>query len=496
MSASEAMGIIDALRDGANKLLSSTLQGKLVSYQSGNQGMFPYTLTTSASTYLNGLTYDWISSGVTPRKAADGAVQLDGVFTTRYTQLWNSIDWMMSAEDEQRYNQAQANARDEGTQLWQTYNASVGGTPKADGSGNWPVISGNNPITQATAIILGQWASPPLPSLEPIISSPNPVALFNKAPFGADQVIPKLVQYLSATQGTLNLTNAQTQASFLRNQIKLNVQQPSDKNGGIQTTSSNGQYVPNYQVNQSYEQIKATLGNTGSEVKLQATVKRADSSHFSVNVSGSAGFVIPFASFFTLGFGGSANYFKEEITSSSESIDMTFRFQGVGSVTFGPKNFLPSSSPTQYWYDPDPIREAAKFAAAGDTNINNLKNTGWHFTSSTPPDVSALSSNGYVNLIAVSKAPIVEIVVHGERAKQINEKFQQQTSTSVSFLGINLGFGVKESTSSSKSHYDASSQTTTITITPPPEPADTASQAKWRAWILGCQSSFPGEQTN
>ena len=215
-------------------------------------------------------------------------------------------------------------------------------------------------------------------------------------------------------------------------------------------------------------------------VNLSMTVMRSTEKEFKVTVKGKVGFSIPILDFITIGFGGSASYFSDNIatTSNTTTVDMTF--PGVNLVSFGPVDFTMAGA-TSSWFWMDPIRQAI---ANGDKDVS-----GYKFAPKSPVDFSRKGPFAYLTGVAISSYPTMKITVKSSEYQKIQKTFEQRTKTSVSFLGIQLA-SLTESTYSNDVKVDAANQTVTITLSPPPSlVAGTVNE--FHTWVAGAQAAYP-----
>lgn len=460
---SEASALIDDLRAQAGKLLGSVFDTPLQSFSVGKLGNFPYVWQNPANLKYSAKTYGWVQAAL---KAKAKPIEQAGVFTNQYIHALGSVSFSLSTDDQQKLNKAHADATEQQAALLQAWQQAFGSIPDTD-----------TPINDVVGKIASDWAKPAT-TLSAMQQSPNLADLLNDTPPGGQPILPVLADWLNALGSAISLQNAVSMnQGYLRSALR-NAQTASADNGG--TVLDDKTLVPSYPIATSTAEILNGLKATGNAVSVSASVHRSSSTEFSVQASGGAAFSIPVLDFFTLGLGGNASYFQDQVATESNTIEIKMTFSGVTPVQFGPADF--SAATHKNWFYMEPIVNAIK---NGHDDV-----TGFKFTPDPQIDFSADGPFGFLTGLAIANYPSFEITVSGSNYASIEKQFQQSSSASVSFLGIPLG-GASESTYSSSAKVNAASQTVTITLDPPKELV-AGNAIDSRGWVLGVQAKHPG----
>ncbi|MGI9580250.1 lamin tail domain-containing protein [Chryseobacterium sp. RRHN12] len=468
----EASQIITELKDRANEILSSVLSTDLSAITINGKGNFPYYWQDPSNLKFNKKTYDWIACNL---KADTEPVQLDQVFTNYFIDVFSKVNYSLSEEDTAVLNDAHSRATDQQMALLTAWVGAYGSLP--------PATDTMQPIDIIMDKIATEWANPAT-TLYQIQKSENLDALLNKTPASGKPILPVLASYLDALGATISLQNNVTMNNGYLSRVLKNVQNPKKENGGLQLNDDS--FLPAFEVTTPLNQILNGLKNTSQAAQIDMEVSRESESRFRVSVQGKTGFSIPIFDFFTLGIGGNANYFSENIAISKNSIKISMSFTGVTLVNFGPKDFNIASN--LYWAWFDPIRKA-QINSRDKQEEKHI--SGYKFSPDPATKFGPDGPFGLLNGVAISNYPSVEITVTGEDYKSIQKTFEQSTSATLSFLGIPLA-SVKESTYSSSYSVDHSKSTIKITLTPPPSLV-AGNNKDSIAWVLGAIVDYPAQ---
>jgi len=466
--AQEAKAVIDNLRSKAASLLGAALgSSPLVSFATGGLGNFPYYWQNPSNLEFNLKTYNWINanflSGSDPKQQASGST-----FTGEFIQALGSITYSLSTNDQANLNQALQNATNQQAALLNQWRMIYGSLPTP------PV--GQTPIDVIVNTICTTWSSDPTCSLMKIQNAPNLNQLLDKTPASGEPILPLLANWVNALGSSVSLQNAVSMNNGYKTKALNAVQYPTTDNGA---TAIGSTYYPTYNIATQLSDIINGLQATGNAIDLEMSIERTSSNEFSVSISGGTSFNIPIFDFFSLGIGGNASYFQDNIATSSNSVQIKMKFTGVTLVQYAPAAFEESTG--KNWFYMKPILDA-------------IKNTGKDVSSykfSPNPNID-FSTNGPFGLTqgcAISNYPSIEIVVISSDYKSIEKTFQQSTSTQLSFLGIPLG-GVSESTYSHSLTTDASASKITITLNPPKDLV-AGTSVDSQGWVLGVQTNYP-----
>jgi hypothetical protein len=469
LPSAEAVQVLESLQAQAASLLSAALGSTpLVPFATGGLGNFPYYWQNPSSYQFNQKTYDWIKTNL---KANATPAQQDGgnSFTNEFIRALSSITYTLSSKDQAALNIATSNAMDQQLAILNQWNMIYGSLP--------PTGPGQTPIDAIVSIICTTWSSNPNCDLMAIQNSTNLNKLLDKTPASGKPILPLVANWVNALGSSLSLQNAVSMNNGYLSQALAAAQTPSVSNGG--TTIGSGCY-PTYKVATQLSDIINGLKATSNAVTLNMSVSVASSSEYQVSVNGGTSFRIPFLDFFSLGIGGNANYFHDEIANSASSIEINMTYTGVTLVQYAPVAFELSTG--KNWYFMQPINEAIK---NGTSDVS-----GYRFSPNPNIDFSANGPFAFIQGCAIANYPTVQIKVTSSNYASIQTTFQQTTSFKVSFLGIPLGGG-SQSTYSNSASSNASAQQVTITLAPPLDlVAGTSVDSV--GWILGVQTCYPG----
>ncbi len=466
----QAAAILDSLRSQATTILSSALgTTPLVNFATGGMGNFPYYWQNPSNLQFNANTYNWINTnllaGATPIQQASGSF-----FTNEYISALGSITYTLSSSDQAALNAATANATNQQAAILNQWTAIYGSLPTTTGI--------QTPIDAIVNIICTTWASTPPCTLMQIQNSKNLNALLGNTPASGKPILPLLSNWLNALGSSVSLQNAVSMNNGYLATALAAVQSPAVANGGLQIGST---VFPAYSVATPMSSILNELGNLANAITLKMSVSTANSSEYSVSVSGGVGFTIPFLDFFGISMGSNASYFQTDISSNATSIDIDMIYTGVTLVQYAPTAFNESTSLN--WFFMAPILEAIQLGP------NNTTVSGYKFSPQPGIDFSANGPFGLTQGCAIANYPSVKIVVTSSNYQSIASAFNSSTSVGLSFLGIPLCSSTVNTYSSSSS-TNASANQVTITLTPPPNlVAGTALTSE--GWILGVQPFYP-----
>lgn len=466
----EASQIITELKDKANEILSSVLGTDLSRITINHKGNFPYYWKDPSNLKFNKKTYDWISCNL---RANTDPVQLDQVFTNYFTSVFSKVNYSLSEDDTTILNDAHARTINQQMALLTAWEGAYGSVP--------PATDKMQTIDIIMDIIATEWAKPAT-SLYDIQKSKNLDKLLNMTPASGKPILPVLSNYLNALGATISLQNNVTMNNGYLSRVLDNVQEPTIENGGLQL--NDGSILPAFQVTTPLSDILNGLKNTSQDAQIDMVIKRESETSFRVSVDGKAGFSIPIFNFFTLGIGGNANYFSEEIAISKNSIAISMSFTGVTLVNFGPVDYNMANNKSWAWFEP--IRQALQNSKDKQEEKNI---SGYKFSPDPAIKFGPEGPFGLLHGVAISNYPYVEITVTGEDYKSIQKTFEQSSSATLSFLGIPLA-SVKETTYSSSYTVDHATSTIKIKLTPPPS-LIAGENKDSIAWVLGAIVDYP-----
>ncbi|GHF95300.1 lamin tail domain-containing protein [Thalassotalea marina] len=466
-NSTSASVIIDALRQQANDILSSaTGSVPLESFNTNALGNFPYYYEDPNNLVFNAKTYNWIDASL---KANTHPVQLGQPFTNQFIKALSAISYSLSTDDQERLNQADANAVDQKTAVLTAWRSAFGTFPAGDGQ----------PLDNIVSEITTKWANPPT-TLMDIQESINLNQTLNNTPASGQSVVPVFVNYLNALSSVLSLKNAVTMNTGYLSAALRAAQFSAENNGGMLLNDSTTQYHPAYQVATSLSSIQNSLKNENQAVKLSMTVDRSSQNEFQVKVSGGASASFPVLGFLSVNVGGNASYFQSDVATSQNETTVELSFPGVTLVQYGPVAY--DQATRKNWYWTQPIQDAIQ--------NRNKDVSGFQFHPDPNIDFSSNGPFSFTQGAAISNYPTVKITVKSADYQRIQKTFEQSASTGISFLGIPLGIGGKESSYSNSVQVDQSNSTVTITLEPPKELVAGAATDSV-GWVLGVQTVYP-----
>ncbi|MGD8911167.1 MAG: lamin tail domain-containing protein [Candidatus Thiodiazotropha sp.] len=461
----QADAIVEMLKEQANTILSAVLgTTPLESFNVGSSGNMPYYWQDPRNLQFNERTYDWIKSAL---KAGITPIQQDQVFTNLYIKALSCVSYSLSSSDQEKLNQAKANATDQQMAVLKAWQDAFGSLPSGQGQ----------PIDLIAAEIASQWAVPPT-TLQAIQQSVNINQLLNNVPASGKAIVPVFANWLNAIGSAISLVNSTTMNSAYLAKALAAAQMPSDQNGGLML--DNNLVVPAYEVNTQLSDILNGLKNSAQAIGLNMKITRTNESEYQVNVEGGTGFAVPVFSLFSLNVGGNAHYFESDIATMENETSVKMTFPGVTHISFGPVPF--DMSPPRNWFWMKPIQDA----------INNGSNDVSGFKFSPDPQIDFTKNGPFAYLMgaAISNYPSMEITVRSASYERIQQTFEQSASVGISFLGIPLGIGGRESSYSNKVTTNTSESTVTINLSPPVELV-AGSAVDSVGWVLGVQPNYP-----
>lgn len=463
----DASPVIEKLRALANDMLAPSLGSMpLVSFQTGALGNFPYYYQDPNNLNFNYSTYNWINTNLLadlpPVQQSTGST-----FTNLFISALSKITYTLSKADQAQLNNAYSNAQNQQMALLNAWKAAYGSFPSGSGA----------PIDNVMSTICTTWAQPAT-TFNAIQKATNLQNLLNNAPPSGQTMMPLVANYVGALGASVSLANAVTLNNAYVGQALAAVQSPSAANGGMQTNSGSF-YYPGYTFGTPLSQIINGLQSDSNSIEIDMDISIANESEYSVSISGGTAFEIPFMDFFSLGIGGNASYFHDQIVQSASSVNIKMKFSGVTLVNYAPNAF--NASTGQNWFYMQPILDAIK--------NQGQDVSGYKFAPTPGIDFSANGPFGILQGVAIANYPSAVITVKSSSYQSIQTTFQQTVSTSVSFLGIPLGGGT-ESTYSHTASSSATDSTVTITLNPPANLV-AGTNTSSVGWILGAVTNYP-----
>ena len=462
--AAQAVSIIESLRTQAVTILSAALGSKeLVPFAVGAEGNFPYVWENLNTTEFNPKTLQWINNNLRANTAVEEFAP-GSSFTNEFLKALGNVSYSLSDMDIQILNEASANATNQQGALIRQYK-SIYGLPE-----------GKQPIDAIVKVITTEWASNPPTSLREIKNATNLSKLLGNMPPSGAPILPLLTNWLNALGGATSLQNAVSlNAGYMAAALDA-LQDPSLDNGAL---AIGDQVFPSWTVTTPISDIMNGLSAPGEPIKLSMTVVRKQEEETSVSLGGGAAFSIPIGSFFTLGIGGQARYFRDEMATATNTINVEMAYSGVTLVNYRPRAFDKSSG--KGWFFLEAVREAV--------SMTGTDSSSYKFSPNPNIDFSKNGSFGLTEGVAIANYPSIKITITGSNAQEINQMFSQNADISMSFLGVPLATA-SESSYSRKTEMSADQQSVVITLSPPPNLIGGTAEDSV-AWVLGVVADYP-----
>ncbi len=394
---------------------------------------------------------------------------LSSPFTNAYNQLYLSLRYHLSQQDEATKQELEAEVASSIKELRPIWNAWVGafpdsGVPKLDDTNTYTAL------IQMTATVQTKWINPEyVKNLEENPSYPYEHMaefniIFNEIPLSVPRLMRDKIKDVYSAQGAAGgLTARVANATQTIDGIRGNIKTPTAQNGGLPITGTT-RMVPGLEFTPADPLILVnelkTQPPTGV-LKYDATITKTEDTTLNFEASGGTSISIPILRFFSLGVSGGArtSIFKEDFAGSKFTVGVVFN-----NPTLQPDFTV---TPTLYnistgvgWMEPTPVLQALE--NEGKTDV-----TGYVFDSPPTFDFGEGGDLGYISTYVLSQFMELNLKFEQCKSKEVKKYFEQHASASIRFLGIPLG-GVSESSSYS---YNYSHETdTSITVTLKPNP--------------------------
>ncbi len=430
----------------------------------GSLGNFPYYWQDPRTLQFNAATYQWITSGL---RAGCSSVQLDGVFTNRFTTVLSKIVYSLSTADQASLVATQQQASNEQRLVLQAWKDAFGRLPTG--------APHEQPINLVFEEITTQWASPPT-SLNDLLAAADPVAALNRTPAAGSSVIPVLLNYLIVLNATVPLLNKLTHNTGLLKAALGALQTPTLENGALQTTEG---FKPAYEVKTPIDSILSGLSDTSTAAQVQLeldAIPRRDG-RFDIRPRGAPPAAMHPEDLLAVKMptGGKALTLASSGSSGKNTLMVTF--PGVTTVSFGPVGFCESQLKDWFW--PDPVIDALKNGARDVT--------GFKFSSPPNLDFSEQGPFGFVEAAIISLNPSIRVTTTTQEATGLRRALTSHTGGELLFLGRSLGrMGSKEDYSIRDEQNETEAAVTLV-------PA--AAGPKDRAFVLGVKTVYPGARS-
>lgn len=406
---------VEAVLPEAGSLLSIPVGYKPFSI--GALGNFPFYWQDPANLRFNAKTYQWITAGL---KARSNPVQLDGVFTNRFTDVLSTICYTLSTADQDQLDKDQAAASDQQRELLQAWLSAFGALP-SDAAGS-PVI---NLIMEE---ITNQWAAPAT-DLNELLDAANPSVLLNKTPPAGQPVVATLKHYLSTIASSVPLLNQVTRNTGLCSRALAALQTPTLANGAL--ALSDGRLMPAYTVQTSVDDILAGLAATtiGRTIRLVLALSSPGDGALDVSINRGVTARVPASEILKLEPIGSGDIVSSILMASDVAGTVTADFLGTTTVSFAPANF--STETLRDWFWTEPIRQALK---NGKSDVSGFK-----FAPEPPFDLSENGPVGCVTSVIISRNPSINVQMSLPHMVKLADAVKNTAGAELSFLGRSLG---------------------------------------------------------
>jgi hypothetical protein len=468
--------VLAAIANGAQPVAGALNVDNLVALDEGGLGDFPWYWQISP-TLTNAKTFNWLNNLIA-YDATNQFVSTNGTaFLTAYFNVITDTHYVLSAADENAYNQANL------------ANAAIVSTLLTD----WTTTQGPFPASATTqgqqlAYLMSTvltWGQAGL-TLAQLRTSTDPASLLTGIPIGADLLVDDLMEYLGATSSIATIQAAVSSANNQLQDTRMNVTPPPAAVGPgwmtIQDDKGTTQIVPEWLLAESPAVIRNGLlpaQGTGNSFQSEISASKTASNQVHVAASGGiagAGDILDLIGIFGQ---ASASLNLWSFDGSVSEVDITLTFNGVTAVTPLPAEY--DASTRKGWWNPGPIKGAANATP---------NQSGYSFTPDPGYDFGNQGSFGTPKRLLISQQPQVDLKFYTSNYSAFSKVITQNSRWGVSFLGIPLAGG-------SQSYYQATTsqaadgQSVTVSMKPAGMSSPVAATDQL-AYVVGAEMDWPG----
>lgn len=466
--AEKAALVMNTLKDQANKTLGPSKNVNLEVFHADGAGNFPYNFEDPNGDRFNIETYKWMNKALQKRNEGD-PVSAEGDYNGKFRQAITKVNYNMSTDDQEILTKAKQNTIAQQRSLIKTWQEVGLSLP-----------DGKLPIDGIVHVIRTEWTSDEKVSLRDMQNAPDLFALLDNAPASGMPVIPIFGQYLQAIGDGISVVNDQSLNDGILSTVRSNSITGSKLNGGIQMNDGTDIFYPAYEFSISQEKILNELRFDDNSVEVGLTMTDISETETSLSVGGDASFKMPLG-FFDLHLEAQANFFTKIIAKQSTKIEIDMIFRGVTVAKFGPQDFLLSSR--KGWHFPEAPKKAIQ---NGDQDI-----TGFQFAPKPNFDFGENGDFGYINAVAISQYPEINLKIFSKSFTQIDTELQAAVGgkLKIDFLGIPMSIGSKASFSGSNTTVNETEGSVSIKLSAPKE-IYAGTSAEETAYVLGVQTEY------
>lgn len=474
-----------ALQAQAMAAVGNVYHADFVPVQYPAQGDFPW-YWQNANQVFNNATYGYVNALAGPGDVP-GTVKLSaaGSFANAYVSVLRCLTYSLSQADQQKLDQAQANASAQQGTVVSDYQATYGTIT----SEQLEKAGVSTKIDYVISYIFGSvWSGATVPlKWTQMAAARDLSALLPDAPASASQVITDVETYLNLMAPVNSLNDLRSNGDWVLSQLTRNSTSPSSANGGIVTFDpDDGSVLKGRNVGWGglppVQSISNDLQNTSRTITLSLETSSASSSSIEVSVEGRTGFSV--GSWLEFSVGASAGYDMSRFAGTSADAAVELTFPGWTVVPCSPSAWNQATDAGFYW--PDPIAEAVQ---------NQGKDvTGFRFVAKPPYDLGPLAQGGDFGLITgvlICNYPTVKITYSHADYAAFTQDWSEKVSGNLTLFGfIDLG-RFSQGAYSSQVQAGADNSSFTVTFTPSPQLV-AVPLAQQTAFVLGAAVANPG----
>lgn len=410
-------------------------------------------------------------AGVEPLNGVKRVQQVNDQFVSTYAQLYGSLTYNLSEQDQALKQQVAAQVNDQMRGLVPLYNAWV----KVAGATAKPPVTPLDErdmqvaLAQLTVQMNGCWiADAYKKDFQQDSSFPyTHMQLFRKIygnmPITLPGPVITQIETIWNSLGTLGGFQAKvSSATQALEGIKANLSDPSAANGGLRLGGTES-FVPGWTFQpEQPTTIQTKLGTNppSGSLTYSGRFSQSNSSSIAFHTSTGGSVQIPILDFFSASIGGSTetSIFEQSFAGQTFKIDVT-----VNNPTVDPylsmKPLLYDFATQQGWMMIGPIQEAL-------ANGNDNTKTGYMFTGGVPKlDFGKNGDFGFLGGLILSQFLEISLTFTECKSDEVKKYFEANASASFNFLGIPLG-GASASSTYESSYSNASESEITVTLKP------------------------------
>lgn len=346
--------------------------------------------------------------------ASNGIMTLgNSNFTTLYNSILQNVAYVFSAEDEHKMKQEEASASAQIQTVINSWETDVG------------QIS-DDQITQSKC-----FPATKLSYIDYWVQY-RCEGDINKIPFTMQSFRMAYQTYQVAAQTVFRLQSASAQAMLKVKRARENSLTPSAANKGLQTAASS--YYAAFGPFPTQNKINGGLQTPTNQASVRLSLRNFSSKETDLSIEGNAGISIPVKDLFSIDFGGSTSYTLDRYASSSTTLDMSIKYEGITFVGAPLTDGNLSTDGKTGWYDNDILEQAISNTDRGKTGYALL---GSQFPVDKYFGVGKIFSR--VKTWVISQEPTISMKFYGADINLIGSDFKEKASATIKLFGI---FGI------------------------------------------------------